>query len=167
MPIRANIQQFSPPAPFLMHPLRKYYYSLLHLYRKYNGAQLMGVVSQITSNLGNLQEVLYRGYADNPDIKETINCIINLTSFYRHTGCTSTPLMHHIPAVLSRLGDRRLEVHFITEVLMSEWINPISSPELLIAQEISHCKHLDDLRLEGGSAIICTDVILRYFCNNR
>ncbi|KAJ7855839.1 hypothetical protein B0H13DRAFT_1902884 [Mycena leptocephala] len=46
MPIREHIQQFSPPSLFLMHPLRKHFYSLLDLYGKYNGAQLSDILNQ-------------------------------------------------------------------------------------------------------------------------
>jgi hypothetical protein len=78
-PIREHIQKFSPPSQFLMDPLRKHFHSLLKLYKKYNGAQLSSlstIVGQITSNLGNLNQVLERGlHADNPDVASSIHLL--------------------------------------------------------------------------------------------
>ncbi|KAJ6480988.1 hypothetical protein C8R45DRAFT_800451, partial [Mycena sanguinolenta] len=60
MPVREYIQQFLPPSQPLIHSLAKHFYALLELFKKYRGQQLLPVVSQITLNLGNLQEVLQR-----------------------------------------------------------------------------------------------------------
>jgi hypothetical protein len=67
--------------------------------------------------------------------------------------------MEQIPAVLSQLGDYRLEVLFITDVLKSEQINPISNLELLIAQGISNCIHFGDPVLECESNIRFTLIL--------
>jgi hypothetical protein len=145
VPIREHIQRFSPPSESLMDPLRKHFYSVLDLYQKYNGAQLRSIIGQITLNLGNLHQVLYRGlHADNPDVANTVHCVINLNSFHRITGRGGTTLMNQILAVLSQLGDCRLEVQFTTDILRMTKIHPIFSPELLIDQSISHCNHFDD-----------------------
>jgi hypothetical protein len=64
--------------------------------------------------------------------------------------------MEHLPAVLSQLGDHRLEVQFATDILLSEGTNPIFNPALLIAQGISHCNHFDDPVVEGESATTVT-----------
>ncbi|KAJ7807761.1 P-loop containing nucleoside triphosphate hydrolase protein, partial [Mycena olivaceomarginata] len=61
MPVREHIQQFLPPSQSLIHTFCKYLYELLELYQKYNGEKLQPVVNQVTSNLGNLQELLQRG----------------------------------------------------------------------------------------------------------
>ncbi|KAJ6480903.1 P-loop containing nucleoside triphosphate hydrolase protein, partial [Mycena sanguinolenta] len=61
MPVREYIQQALSLSPSLVQCLRKYFYALLKLYRKCNGEQMRPVVSQITLNLANLQEVLQRG----------------------------------------------------------------------------------------------------------
>jgi hypothetical protein len=168
MPIREHIKQFSPPSQFLMHPLRRHFYLLLHLYRKYEGEQLMGLVNQITLNLGNLQELLYLGmHPDDPDLTDTTECIFNLSSFYRVTERGFNPLMDNIPALFSHHSDHRLEVQFITELLMTAESQPISNPETVIAKGISCCEKLDDPRLEGESNIICPHVLLRCFCDNR
>ncbi|KAJ6492187.1 P-loop containing nucleoside triphosphate hydrolase protein, partial [Mycena sanguinolenta] len=61
MPVREHIQQFLPPSLFLMHSLREHFYELLELYRKYTDGQRKPIISQITANIGNLQEILQRG----------------------------------------------------------------------------------------------------------
>ncbi|KAJ6492123.1 hypothetical protein C8R45DRAFT_1137211, partial [Mycena sanguinolenta] len=60
-PVREYVQQFLPPSPFLIHSIREHFYEILELYKKYTDGQLKPVISQITANLGNLQEVLQRG----------------------------------------------------------------------------------------------------------
>jgi hypothetical protein len=149
VPIREHIKRFSPPSQLLMDQLRKHFHSLLDIYKKYRGAQLKDVVGQITLNLGNLHQVLYQGLqVDNPDVGNTIHCVINLNSFHRATGRSGTALMEQIPPILSQLGDHRLDVRFIAEFLESERRNVRLSPELLISQGISHCNHFDDPLLE-------------------
>jgi hypothetical protein len=71
--------------------------------------------------------------------------------------------MEQIPAVLSKLGDPRLEVHFTTDILKSERSNPIFSPELLIAEGISNCNEFDDPVLECECNIKFTLVLLMTF----
>jgi hypothetical protein len=157
VPIREHIQRFSPPSESLIHPLQKHFHSLLNLYRKYDGAQLSSIVGQITLNLANLHQVLYRGLqVNNPDVAHSVHCIINLNSFHRITGRRATRLMEHLPAVLSQLGDHRLEVQFTTDILLSDGANPIFNPALLIAQSISHCNHFEDPVVEGESATTVT-----------
>ncbi|KAJ7828410.1 hypothetical protein B0H13DRAFT_1917099 [Mycena leptocephala] len=162
-PIREHIQKFIHPSQFLMDPLQNYFHSLLDLYKKHNGTQLSNIVGQITFNLGNLYQVLYRElHKDNPDVADSINCIINLNSFHRVTGRKDTTLMGQIPAVLSQLGNYRLEVNFITDLLWGDRINPTThlDPELLVAEGISHCNHLKDPVLECEPNITFTWVFL-------
>lgn len=67
-------------------------------------AQLQPVVKQITSNLGNLQEVLQRGLDNkNPNHINAIYCALSLNSFYRLTGYGHTPLIDYIQPILPRL----------------------------------------------------------------
>ncbi|KAJ7815133.1 hypothetical protein B0H13DRAFT_1924375 [Mycena leptocephala] len=150
LPIREHIQQFSPPSQALTNPLRKYFHSILDLYKKYHGPELRGIINQITLNLGNLQKVLDRGlHEDSSGLSETIYCIVNLNSFCRVTGRNSTLLMDHIPGVLSHRLDHKLAVHFIAEVLFSPQSCHLSNRESLVAQGISHCNHLNDFGLES------------------
>ncbi|KAJ6470502.1 hypothetical protein C8R45DRAFT_908575 [Mycena sanguinolenta] len=84
VPIREHIQQLLPPTPLLIYSLCQYFYALLKLYKKYKNEQQHHMVSQITANLGNLQSVLQRGLwlTNNPNLEDTIFCVIFLNSFY-------------------------------------------------------------------------------------
>jgi hypothetical protein len=140
VPIREHIQRSSPPSESLTYPLCRHFFSLLELYKKYNGAQLGGAVNQITSNLGNLQQVLYRRLHADSELAETVQCILNLNSFNRITKRSAVTLMDEIPAVLSRSSDHRLEVLFWAEVLRS----PTPNAEELIVQGLSLCTNLNE-----------------------
>ncbi|KAJ7439090.1 P-loop containing nucleoside triphosphate hydrolase protein, partial [Mycena latifolia] len=60
-PIREHMQQLCPTSSSLTQPLQHYFQSLLELYRNYGGVQTKGVINQITSNLGNLHQMLLHG----------------------------------------------------------------------------------------------------------
>ncbi|KAJ7787104.1 hypothetical protein B0H14DRAFT_3163428 [Mycena olivaceomarginata] len=153
IPIREHVQQFYPPLLILTRPLEMHFHQTLDLYMKYityNQALLGAILGQITSNLGNLQQVLHLGlHADNPNVPLTIICILNLNSFHRITGRGHSSLMKHIPAILSQLSDSKLEVQFIAEVLLSDGLRSMYNPELLIAQGISQCDHLNDPEIQS------------------
>jgi hypothetical protein len=150
MPIREHIQQFSPPSHSLTQSICKHFHSLLQLYRKHDGEQLQPVINQITSNLGNLQEVLQRELNDSDsNLVETIYCTLSLNSFYRTTGRIHTRLMDCIPSIFSKLCDHTLEASFLTEALMSEALDPSPMADHLIAQAIAHFQHFKDPSLEG------------------
>ncbi|KAJ7463812.1 hypothetical protein B0H11DRAFT_2052268 [Mycena galericulata] len=136
--IREHMQQFHPVSPYLCHRLRKdFYYPILDVYRRDQGSQqLVGKLNQITSNLGNLNQVLLQGLdASNPDLAETIKCIIFLAQFTRLTGNGWNILMDYVPV---------LEVLFITEVLASRMNHEVNNPGQLIAQASSHCTKIND-----------------------
>ncbi|KAJ7904037.1 P-loop containing nucleoside triphosphate hydrolase protein [Mycena leptocephala] len=138
MPIREHIQRFWPPSQFLMDRLRKHFHSLLDLYKIYNGAKLSGIVGQITFNLGNLHQVLCQELqVDNPDVANSIHCVINLNCFHRVTGRGGTTLMQQIPAVLSQLGDHKLDVQFIAEFLVSDTERDAESRTLDLTRHLS------------------------------
>ncbi|KAJ6549262.1 hypothetical protein DFH09DRAFT_1087018 [Mycena vulgaris] len=152
VPIREHVQHFHPPSPGLMQPLRKHFHMLLELYRGYNSGKMEQVVKEIRSNRGNLQQLLMLGLnQDNPDLADTINCIISLNSFSRLAGHGHLLLMDEIPAVLPQPTNHRLEIMFVTEVFKSRIVRPISTPELLISQGASHLSHIDDPFLEFGN----------------
>ncbi|KAJ6463290.1 hypothetical protein DFH09DRAFT_1227335 [Mycena vulgaris] len=124
VPIREHVQHFHPPSFGLIQPLRKHFHLLLELYRDYNSEKMEPVVKEIRSNHGNLQQLLMLGLnRDNPDLADTINCIISLSSFSRLAGHGYLLLMDGIPAVLPQPTNHRLEIIFITEV-------PIDDPFL-------------------------------------
>ncbi|KAJ6603286.1 hypothetical protein DFH09DRAFT_898890, partial [Mycena vulgaris] len=80
LPIREHIRNFYPPSPPLIQPLQKHFHLLLELYEKYKGLhQTNSRVNEITSNPGNLQQLLQLElYPDNPDLVKVINCTIAL-----------------------------------------------------------------------------------------
>ena len=143
VPVREHIQRFLPPPPHLIHSLCKHFHALLKLYQKYNGEQLDSVISQITINLANLQEVLQRGLLTwDSNLEDTIHCVISLNSFYRITNGGVNPLMDQIQHMLA---DPQLKTHFLSEVLISQryyhrtqWIKE------LIVQGISHFRQVTD-----------------------
>ncbi|KAJ7711081.1 hypothetical protein B0H14DRAFT_2645936 [Mycena olivaceomarginata] len=148
MPIREYIQQFSPPSSFLTQSLRKYFYSVLELYKKYKGEQLRPVINQITSNLGNLQEVLRLGLEKgHPSLLDTMYCAFSLNSFYRLTGRDHTPLMDIIPMSFPQPTDHRLEASFLIEGFFSKIHTAIVNPEI-VSQALSHFHHFTDSFLE-------------------
>ncbi|KAJ7104938.1 hypothetical protein C8R44DRAFT_746185 [Mycena epipterygia] len=75
VPIREHIHTSSPPSPLLFHPLSKYFHSVLDLHKKYRGAaQNNARVNQITSNLGNLHQLLQLElHPENPDLAHPCN----------------------------------------------------------------------------------------------
>ncbi|KAJ6452118.1 hypothetical protein C8R45DRAFT_1083548 [Mycena sanguinolenta] len=149
MPIREYVRQFSPPSSCLVHSLRKCFYALLKLLKEYRGEQMYAVVSQITLNLGNLQEVLQEGlHAGDPHLADTIYCSISLSSFYRITGRGVAPLMDHILHMLPGISNPRLAVHFIIEALKSRKYAD-QNLQMWIVQGISHFEQINDPLLES------------------
>lgn len=149
VPVREYIQKFLPPSQSLVQTLEKHFYALLELYQKFNGDMLQPVINQITSNLGNLQEVLHRGlYASSSDASNAIHCILSLSSFYRVTGRGCTTLMDHIQPILRGLDDHLLKIHFIIELLKSYRIHSAFDPQQLITEAVTYFKQVDNPLLE-------------------
>ncbi|KAJ6477738.1 hypothetical protein C8R45DRAFT_1157671 [Mycena sanguinolenta] len=151
MPVREYIQRFLPPSPHLIHSLRKQFYVLLKLFKKYRGEQWQPVIKQITLNLSNLQEVLQRGLiVDHSELEDTVHCSIDLNYFYRLTGQGATPLMGRIEHILPHILDHRIHIEFIKEVLICTLYNsPTLSKEQMITKGISHFEHINDPLLES------------------
>ncbi|KAF8157638.1 hypothetical protein K438DRAFT_1777131 [Mycena galopus ATCC 62051] len=104
-PLRDYIQQFLPLSQSHIHAIHKRFHVLLRLYRKYlEGESPQRVVNQITLNLANFHDVLKRGLNDSDsNIRDSIQCILYLNTFYRTTGRDHTPLMDDIPPLLPSL----------------------------------------------------------------
>ncbi|KAJ7082782.1 hypothetical protein C8R44DRAFT_904766 [Mycena epipterygia] len=150
VPIREHVQQFYPAPPLLIHQVEKHFHLLLDAYKKHRGlVQVGGKSNQITSNMGNLHQILLRGlHQDNPTLTDTINCVIILSSFNRVAGYGHHVLLDHIPAVISSAPDDRLQASFIIELFNSRVLHLIINPEQLLTQAICHFGNLDDLSLE-------------------
>ncbi|KAJ7368932.1 hypothetical protein DFH08DRAFT_983522 [Mycena albidolilacea] len=124
VPIREHIQRFLPPSKALIQFVHRHFYALLELYQTYNGEQLWPVINQITLNLGNLREVLQRGYN----------------------------LLHTIPKLLPKnhqLGDQ-LKIQFTIEVLKAHTYPAGLDPQQLITEAIVLFKHVGNPLLECG-----------------
>ncbi|KAJ7100544.1 hypothetical protein C8R44DRAFT_747579 [Mycena epipterygia] len=105
VPIREHIQHFYPPSQALYHPLCRYFYSLLHIFKKYEGLHQNNTkINEIRSNFGNLQQPLsLELYPKNPDIADAINCTLALNSVAGHTGNSSMTLMNHTRCAVASL----------------------------------------------------------------
>ncbi|KAJ6603294.1 hypothetical protein DFH09DRAFT_1124130 [Mycena vulgaris] len=145
VPIREHIQQLYPPPPSLIQPLRKHFHLMLDLYRKHFGVQLNGIINQITSNLGNLNQILLLSLRpDNPDLVDTISCTIAFNSFRRRSGHDRVVFMDQIPDLFPLLCDPRLQTQFITEVFLTMNRQPVSDPELLVRQAVENLTNIHD-----------------------
>jgi hypothetical protein len=146
VPIREYMQQFHPPTVMLIGPLRKHFHLLLDLYRTYQGAHhTAGIVSEILTNMGNLQQVLRLGlHRGASDVEDTINCAISLNAFSRLSGRGRSVLMDEIPAAFPQPCNHRLEVQFISEVFCSMMYHPVADPEILASQAIAHLQNIND-----------------------
>ncbi|KAJ6495479.1 hypothetical protein C8R45DRAFT_1072846 [Mycena sanguinolenta] len=150
VPIREHIQQLLPTTPLLIGSLCQHFHALLKLYKKYRNEQQHHVVSQITPNLGNLQSVLQRGLwlTNNPNLEDTIFCVIYLNAFYRSTTHDVFSLMDQIQHILAKTSDPQLKTHFFSEVLQGGHYHQTQWIEELIVQGISHFKQVTDPVLE-------------------
>ncbi|KAJ7083777.1 hypothetical protein C8R44DRAFT_53211 [Mycena epipterygia] len=147
VPIREHIHSFFPPSPPLFHPLCRYFHLLLNLYGKYHGLlHNNGRISQIISNLENLQQLLLLElHPDNPELTDVVDCILSLNGFGRLTGHRYTGLMDHIPALFPQ---PQIEGKYATEMLLTIHCHPIADPEALIHQGITHFQYFNDPALE-------------------
>ncbi|KAJ6473036.1 hypothetical protein C8R45DRAFT_1077774 [Mycena sanguinolenta] len=151
VPIREYLQHFHPVLSSIVMPLQQYFQSLLDTYGKYRGSnQVTNIVRDITSNLGNIHQVLSRALTpQNPDVTEAIRCTIFLDSFSRLTGCGSHVLMHSIQAILPP-DDHKLAVEFAIGALFGGNHSIIVKDHGLLASEAeAHCQALNDPEIEA------------------
>ncbi|KAJ7304751.1 hypothetical protein DFH08DRAFT_976543 [Mycena albidolilacea] len=147
--IRNHIQKFNPPSQSLVRSLCNYFLALLDLHQLYDGEDMVAVVSQITPNLGNLHHVLGRALDTDPeDLLTTIRVIVALNSFMRVTQRGNSSLMERVPAILSQLGEPRLEMDSIVEVLELE-LPPSMDVEVFVNRGKSIVQDLSDPLLEA------------------
>ncbi|KAJ6603221.1 P-loop containing nucleoside triphosphate hydrolase protein [Mycena vulgaris] len=101
LPIREYMGQFHQPSTLLIQPLFTHFYELLDLFMKYDGADLGSIIPQISSNLGNLHNILSIGLCSKTQfLRDIIYCTIYLNRFSQFTGHGCTPLMNNIQSVL-------------------------------------------------------------------
>ncbi|KAJ7110952.1 hypothetical protein C8R44DRAFT_742726 [Mycena epipterygia] len=150
VPIREHIHTSSPPSPPLFRPLCKYFQLVLDLHKKYDGAAHNNArVHQITSNLGNLHQLLQLElHPGNPDLADVIDYILALNYFSQNMGCGGFALMDSIPAVFPQPCDHQMEVKYIVGLFTAVGSHTIANPELLVQQGMAHVHHLNDPILE-------------------
>ncbi|KAJ7444498.1 hypothetical protein FB451DRAFT_76175 [Mycena latifolia] len=145
VPVREHMQRLHPPSLSLVRPLQKYFHALLDLFRTHVGVQVNGVINQINSNLGNLNDMLlFTLRPDNPDIKETIYCTLWLNAFRRHSGHGHVQFIDQIPAVFPQPCDHSLETNFIIELFLTAIRCPIADPESLVKAGLNHLANFND-----------------------
>ncbi|KAJ6603372.1 hypothetical protein DFH09DRAFT_1124279 [Mycena vulgaris] len=151
VPIREYMKHVYPASYPVIRPLRKYFHLLLDLYLKFSGTErVAGRVHRITLNLGNLHQVLLHGlHSDNPDLRDTIKCIMALNNFNRHTGHSGHALMDNIPAILPSAYDSNLEASFIMELFGSQMYHSAGNPEQLIARATVLFSQISDPSLQS------------------
>ncbi|KAJ7123638.1 hypothetical protein C8R44DRAFT_784130, partial [Mycena epipterygia] len=151
VPIREHVQHFYPPSSLLIHPLCKHFYLLLDLFQEYMGIyQKDPRTDQITSNLGNLHQLLLLELnPDNTNLVDAINGTISLNHFRRHVSQGRTALMDYVPTVFPHPPNHQIEARYIAEIFSSVTVHPIMDPELLIDQAVAHFHNLNDPLLEA------------------
>ncbi|KAJ7435502.1 hypothetical protein FB451DRAFT_1379364 [Mycena latifolia] len=151
VPIREHILRLHPPSSHLIGPLLHYFHLLLDLYQAYAGQmEMTSKMNQITSNLGNLKQILRQGlHSPLSDLSEVIQCTISLNSFCRVTGHNWLDLMDIIPEFFPQPCNHRLEVQFIIETFNSRKHHPVPTPELLVTRAISHFHNFNDSCLQA------------------
>ncbi|KAJ7767782.1 hypothetical protein B0H16DRAFT_1520739, partial [Mycena metata] len=142
VPIREHIHQFYPPPLSLIHSVRKCFHELLACYGNHID-KLGNIMTQITANLANLDDMLRQGLCpESAELFSTGRFNISLSSFYRLTRMSQTPLLQHD---LAQPFDHRLQVLHLIEHL---W-QPEAPIQDLISQGISHFQNLNDPTLES------------------
>ncbi|KAJ6620044.1 hypothetical protein B0H10DRAFT_1115402 [Mycena sp. CBHHK59/15] len=145
VPIREYVRRVHPPPSGLVRPLRQYLGGFTALYTKYDGLSLGDVVPRITSNLGNLHNLLSMGLqADDPDLADIIQSVIALNSFHRVTGRGHSTLMDVLPDLLPHVGDHQLHATFINELFVSWKVYRIQQPSVLISEALEHFRLASD-----------------------
>ncbi|KAF8155283.1 hypothetical protein K438DRAFT_355284 [Mycena galopus ATCC 62051] len=148
MPVREYIQQFMPVSECHIQTIRKTFYVLLRIFRKYQGEQLQPVLNQITLNLANLHEVLKRGLDQTAEtFMDTIYCALSLNRFCQFTGRGYAPLMDYIQHFVSGPHNHKLKTMCTLGLLRTPKYHTLVSEETIV-QVISQLEHTNDPLLE-------------------
>jgi hypothetical protein len=136
VPIREYIQKIHPPSDYLIRPLLKHFQELLEFYMEYQGNQSSSsTVARVSSNYSNIQNVLQNGLQQgHPDLVNSIYCACYLNNFSLCIGQGATSVFQEIKNVLPYPCDHHLEAYFIMELLNSQTLYPISTPETLASK---------------------------------
>jgi hypothetical protein len=155
--VLAPIQEYiraTQPAPLqLVRPLRKYLIDLFDLWQAWwDGPSFASdFFPHLVSNLGNLHTVLQQGLdSDHTDCKGCVLGILLLNSLSLGMNRGFSPLMLHLPEILSKIDDQELYGRFITAALESRDFYTLPHPEKSMEKAIE-CFHLiQDRSRKGG-----------------
>jgi hypothetical protein len=150
VPIREYMHKTHFPGNYLIQPLLKYFQELLELHDKYRGTQEGSATNtQILSNAANIQNLIQNGLQPNhPDLKNSVSAALCLNQWSRDIGHGSISLLGRLHPALANHIDHQLQASLIAELFASHLYYPISSPETLMAQELEHFEHFEDLDLK-------------------
>ncbi|KAJ7113907.1 hypothetical protein C8R44DRAFT_740788 [Mycena epipterygia] len=149
-----DILAFCAPSASLIHPVHKHFHLLLKFYTNYIGSLPSAqVITRVTSNLGNVQNILMSGFhSDDMDLRDIIECTLYLNAFRRVTGLGRSSLMNYIPDALAKVQDPRLWTLFMTHVFnawSSEMTFLMGNSENMIIQAQEHFLKFNDPAAEA------------------
>ncbi|KAF7368572.1 hypothetical protein MVEN_00180600 [Mycena venus] len=150
VPIGEYMQKSHPPASHLIQPLMKYFSELLAVFHEFCGTQMGSpTISQISSNLANIQSLLWNGLQPNhPDLKMTIFCALHFNRFSQNTGQGIIPSLAQLHNLLPNCNDLQLEANLITDLFSSFVYFSIPNPEVLLAKALQYFEHFEDSDLK-------------------
>ncbi|KAJ6520692.1 hypothetical protein DFH09DRAFT_1287429 [Mycena vulgaris] len=153
--IREYMNQVHPPPSTLVNPLLQHFHLLLEFCTSHVGLLPSAkVVMGLASNLGNIQSVLLSGLqSDDTQLKDVIECTLQVNAFRRFTGRGRSDLVAYVPDALTKVQDPRLWTNFITQVFNS-WSSDMSfltgKSQNLIVQAQENFAKLSDPEAEAG-----------------
>ncbi|KAJ7821097.1 hypothetical protein B0H14DRAFT_1336491 [Mycena olivaceomarginata] len=146
VPIREYMNKIQPPSENLIRPLFKHFQFLLKFFEDHRGSEkVSATVSQISSNLANIQNILHNGLQQgHPELNDIIYSICHLNVFSQLMGPGITPLIHQVHNILPHSEDHHLRTYVITEILRCWRETIISDPDTLVTKGLNHFEHFDD-----------------------
>ncbi|KAJ7801047.1 P-loop containing nucleoside triphosphate hydrolase protein, partial [Mycena olivaceomarginata] len=146
VPIREYMNKIQPPSENLIRPLFKHFQLLLKFFGDHIGSEkVSATVSQISSNLANIQNILHNGLQQgHPELNDIIYSICHLNAFIQLMGQGITPLIHQVYKILPHSEDHHLKTYVIIEIFRSWDTTRISDPDTLVTKGLNHFEHFDD-----------------------
>jgi hypothetical protein len=150
VPIREYMNKIQPPSENLIRPLFKHFQVLLKFFEDHRGSEkVSATVSQISSNLANIQNILHNGLQQgHPELNDIIYSICHLNVFSRLMGQGITPLIHQVYKILPHSEDHHLRTYVITEIFRCWGETIISDPDTLVTKGLNHFEYFDDPDLQ-------------------
>ncbi|KAJ7300778.1 hypothetical protein DFH08DRAFT_946327 [Mycena albidolilacea] len=150
VPIREYMQKIQPPGNHLIQPLLKHFQELLEFYHEHRGTLLGSTtVARISSNLGNIQNVLHHGLQPGyPDLRDSIYSACHLNSFSRLIGRGILPLIGRVHHLFPIPRDYQLEAFVFIEMLAAWRYSVILDPQKLIPQVLELLELFEDTEIK-------------------